>query len=590
MLMPEAKLRQPICVVVGHVDHGKTKLLDKIRGTAVQTAEAGGITQAIGASIIPLKTVQNVCGSLLAPGAKFTIPGLLFIDTPGHAAFTNLRKRGGNLADIAILVVDINEGFMPQTIESLEILRSFKTPFVVAANKIDLIPGFKESGKKLLPTIASQDPFVQEKLDTKLYELVGKISEMGIESERFDRISDYTKQIAIIPVSAKTGDGIPELLMVLIGLAQKYLETNLKMHALGTAKGSILEIKETTGLGKTMDVIVYDGVLRRGDSIMIGSVGEPVTTKVKALLLPGELCDMRDRKSKFCTVNEVSAATGVKISAQGIDGVIAGMPIRSFGKDDVEKIRSELQAEVKDALIETDEEGILIKADTLGSLEALTILLKEKNIPVRKATIGSITKKDIADAETNYDKDPLTAVILGFNVERDSDVSSTDRVKIITNNIIYRIIEELEQWQVQTKNILEAKQLDQLIRPCKIQLLENYVFRQNNPAIIGAEILEGKITVGTRVMMKDNPIAIVKSLQEEKDSISSATKGKQVAIALDGVTIGRQIKGNEILYGFIPEDDFRKLKTLTRFLTQGELTVLKEIASNMRDESPMWGV
>ncbi|MBN2422681.1 translation initiation factor IF-2 [Candidatus Woesearchaeota archaeon] len=583
-------LRQCVIGILAHVDHGKTKLLDKIRGSAVQIGEAGGITQAIGASIIPLETIKKICGSLLGEKTKFSLPGLLFIDTPGHAAFTTLRKRGGSIADIAILVIDINEGFKPQTFESIEILKSLKTPFIVAANKIDLIPGYKQIHKNLLQNIQNQDPFVQERIDTKIYEILGKLSELGFESERFDRIEDYTKQVAIVPTSAITGDGIPELLMVLIGLAQKYLEQSLRLHVKGNAKGTVLEVKESTGLGTTLDVIIYDGILKTGDKIIIGSLEKPIETRVKALLCPLPLKEMRDKKTKFKGVKQVTAATGVKISAPEIDNVIAGMPLQNYNDENKTQIIEEIQKEVQEVLIETNKEGIIIKADTLGSLEALTFLLKEKNISVRKATIGNITKKDITEAEASYEKDPLKAVILGFNVGRDQDVSSTDKVKIITNNIIYKILEEFEQWQEQTRKILEAKELDLLVRPCKVQLLSQYVFRQNNPAIIGAEILEGKIKVSTRLMIKNKPVATLKSIQEEKENLSSVTKGKQAAFALEGVTLGRQLKGDEILYSFIPEDDFRKIKKLTKYLSHGEIQVLKEIASFMREDNPVWGI
>lgn len=584
-------LRQPICCIVGHVDHGKTKLLDKIRGTAVQTGEAGGITQAIGASIIPLKTIKGICGPLLGKDANFSIPGLLFIDTPGHAAFTNLRKRGGNLADIAILIVDVNEGFKPQTIESIEILKSFKTPFIVAANKIDLIPGFRKIEKPLVQSIPEQDPFFQEKLDTKIYELVGKLSEFGLESERFDRVESYTKQIAIIPTSAITGDGISELLMVLVGLAQKFLENNIRLHIGAAAKGSVLEVKESAGLGKTMDVIIYDGILKRGDKIMIGGLEEPIATKVKALFEPKELCEIRDKKSKFCAVSEVKAATGVKISALGIDDVIAGMPLRSYTDSEFEQVKADIQKQVQEVLVETDKEGIVIKADTLGSIEALTLLLKEKDISVRKASIGKITKKDIMDAETGYEKDPLKSVILGFNSEREADVSSTDKVKIITNNIIYKIIEEYELWVEQTRNIMEAKELDQLTRPAKLKLMPQFLFRASNPAIIGVDVLEGKIKVGATVMKPDGTqVADIRSIKEDQDNLSSVTKGKQVAMAFAGVTIGRQLKGDEELYSYIPEPEFRKIKDKAKYLSKGEMELMKEIAQIMRKENPVWGV
>jgi len=585
------KLRQSIISVLGHVDHGKTKVLDKIRGSATQLGESGGITQAIGASIIPLETIKKICGSLLSKETKFTIPGLLFIDTPGHAAFTTLRKRGGNIADIAILVIDINEGFKPQTMESIEILKSSKTPFVIAANKIDLIPGYRQIDKFILKNIQSQDPFVQEKVDTKLYELVGKLSELNIESERFDRIEDYTKQVAIVPCSAITGDGIPELLMVLIGLAQKYLEESLKLHVKGNAKGTVLEVKESTGLGKTLDVIIYDGILNRNDKLIIGGIEKPIETRVKALLCPLPLKEMRDKKTKFKAEKEVVAATGVKISAPDVDEVIAGMPLQSYTKETKDKIIEEIQKEVKDVIVETDKSGIVIKADTLGSLEALTFLLKEKEIPVRKASIGRITKKDVADAESNYDKNPLQSVILGFNVDRDADIVGSEKVKIITNDIIYKIIEEFELWEEQQKNLMEARALDELVRPCKIEFMRNHVFRQNNPAIIGCDILQGKLATGTRIMKENGRIiGSVKSIQLEKENLQSATKGKQVAVSIDGATVGRQIKEGDILYTYIPEDDFRKLKKLMKFLSQGEIDILKLIAEIMRKDKPVWGI
>ena len=582
--------RKVLLTVVGHVDHGKTSLLDKIRRSVVAAGEAGAITQAIGVSIIPIETIKKICGKLLHTlGDTLTVPGILAIDTPGHAAFTSLRKRGGSLADIAILVVDINEGFKPQTFESIEILKSTKTPFIVAANKIDLIPGYRQTDKLILKNLSNQDPFVQERIDTKLYEILGKLSELGIESERFDRLEDYTKQVAIVPTSAITGDGIPELLMVLMGLAQKYLEQTLRLHVKGNAKGSVLEVKETTGLGKTLDVIIYDGILKQGDNIIIGGLNKPIETRVKALLCPLPLKEMRDKKTKFKRVKEVIAATGVKISAPEIDGVIAGMPLQSYVKDK-EKVIEEIQKEVQEVMIETGNCGIIIKADTLGSLEAMTFLLKEKEIPVRKASIGKITKKDISDAETHCEKDPMHAVILGFNVEREQGVVGSEKVKIITSEIIYKIIEELELWKEQQKAMIEAKALDDLIRPCKFEFMINHVFRQNNPAIIGCDILEGKITTGTRIMKQGKPLGNIKSIRHEKDNLQSVTKGKQVAISIGNVTVGRHIKEGDILYSYIPESDFRELKKLMKFLSKGEIEVLKQIAEMMRKENAVWGV
>lgn len=582
-----AKWRSPVCVVVGHVDHGKSSLLDSIRGTSIVETEAGRITQAIGASIVPMETIKRICGPLLAAlKLTFTIPGLLFIDTPGHAAFTNLRKRGGNIADIAIIVVDMNEGCKPQTIESIEILKAYKTPFIVAANKIDLIPGWKSKQGSILATIHGQDHKVQGVFETKLYELVGKLNDFGFKAERFDRVEDYTKQVAIIPVSAKTEEGIPELLVVIAGLAQRYLEHRLKAEAHGPAKGTILEVKEEKGLGKTVDVIIYDGCIKVNDILVIGGIEKPVITKVRALLEPAPLAEMRDKKTKFQMVKEANAATGVKIAAPELDNAIAGMPIRTCKKEEVDKISNELMKEVKEVAIETDNEGIVIKADTLGSLEALSLLLHQKKISIKRAGVGAITKKDIADAEA--EKKPIHTVILGFNV---LCTLVAGKAKIFCNSVIYRLLEDYENWMKQETEKKEAMQLEMLTRPCKIRIIPGYVFRQNNPAVCGVEILTGKAKAGISLINEaGEEITTIKAMQKERENITIAEEGAQIAMSLDKVTMGRNLHEGDILYSSISEEDYRKLKELKKFLTDKEIDTIKAIASIYRKEKPTWGL
>ena len=403
-------IRQPICVLLAHVDHGKTSILDWIRGTSVADGEAGGITQNITAHSVELEKVKNICGPLLDQlNLDFTIPGILFVDSPGHEAFTSLRKRGGNIADIAILVIDINDGIKPQTLEAIEILKQYQTPFVIAANKIDRMGGWRstEEKKNILKNIQEQSSKTIEILDTKLYEIVGKLAENGINSERFDRVQDYTKQISIIPTSAKTGEGLPELMMVISGLAQKYLEENLKTDVSGPGKATVLEITEEKGIGATMDTIIYDGTIKQGDTIVIGGIEKPTITKIKSLF--------KYEKNKLVSVKQITAAAGVKISAPEIEEVVPGMPMR-VANENLETIKEEIQAGIEEVTIETETEGIILKADTLGSLEALINLLRNINIKIKKASVGPITKKDIVSAESG--EDPLNRVILGFNVEQ----------------------------------------------------------------------------------------------------------------------------------------------------------------------------
>ncbi|MBI4153355.1 translation initiation factor IF-2 [Candidatus Woesearchaeota archaeon] len=584
--------RSPICTIVGHVDHGKTSILDRIRGTAVTATEAGKITQAIGASIVPLDVIKKICGTLLEQlHLRLTIPGLLFIDTPGHAAFINLRKRGGALADIAVLVVDINEGFKPQTLESIEILKSDKTPFIVAANKLDLVQGWQGEEKALLQNINQQAQRTKEVLDTKLYELVGKLHELGFASERFDRVDDYTKQIAIIPVSAHTGEGIPELLMVLAGLAQKFLK--LEVEVKGPAKGTVLEVKEEKGLGVIVDVIVYDGTLRVNDPVVIGGLDKAIVTKVRALLEPFPLTEMRIKKAKFRRVNEVFAATGVKIAAPELNNVIAGMPLRSVAGD-VDNAAQEIQQEVKEVLIETDEEGLVIKADTLGSLEAMIVLLKESGIPIKSASVGKISKTDITDAEVSGNENPFYGVLLAFNTSMlpDAEAYAEEKdVKVILHDVIYRLIDAYKQWKEEKKQAMELAELDKLVRGGKFRILSGYVFRQSNPAVVGVEVLSGRLKSGESVMTPEGrKLTVIKCIQEEKENVAAAQAGKQVAVSMDGVIVGRQIHESDTLYIDVPEEDFRKMKELKHYLDRKDVELLKEIAEIKRKGNPVWGI
>jgi translation initiation factor 5B len=586
--------RSPIVSVLGHVDHGKSSILDAIRESNIVGKEAGAITQAIGASIIPLEVIQNKCGALLNQlKMKLSIPGLLFIDTPGHAAFTSLRKRGGALADIAILVVDINEGFKPQTIEAIEILRNSKTPFVIAANKLDLVPGYSQKDSCLLVDVKQQSGNTNEMIDERLYKIIGQLYErFRMNAERFDRVDDYTKQVAIVPCSAKTRLGLAELLMVLTGLAQRFMEESLKINVSGAAKGTILEVKDVEGLGKAIDVIIYDGTLKVNDTIVIGGVQAPIVTKVRALLQPAPLQEMRDKKSHFINIKNAVAATGVRINAHGLEEAVAGMPLVSCSNEEesIKAAKEKVQSEVEEVLLDTGKQGIIIKTDSLGSLEAVVKLFGEKGLKIRKASLGTITKKDIADAESNYEADPLLSVIIGFNVELGKNIEVPKRVKIITGDIIYKLLDDYTLWTEEKKKALEAEQIEELVRPCKLEILPTCIFRQSNPAIVGVHVLIGVLKAGTPLMKNGKTITQVKAIQSEGENLNRVEQDKEVAVSLPDVMCGRQINGSDLLYSAIQEDDFRKLKKLKKYLTEQEIQVMKEIAEIMRKNNPVWGV
>jgi translation initiation factor 5B len=583
-------LRTPIVCVMGHVDHGKTTLLDKIRGTAIVSGEAGAITQHIGATEVPMDVIIKKLGD---PRLKdrFIVPGLLFIDTPGHHAFTTLRSRGGALADLAIVVIDINEGFKPQTYESLQILKRFKTPFVVVANKIDRIGGWVQY--KDLPfaaTFKKQSEDVQGRLENKLYEVIGELYSQGFAAERYDRVTNFQKTLGVVPVSAFTGEGIPDVLMVLLGLAQKFLEANLQYSAKGPGVGTVLEVKEEKGLGTTLDVILYDGMLKKGDTVVIGSLGTPIQTKVRALLKPRELSEIR-YESKFQQVSKVTAAAGVKISAPGLEGALAGSPIRVADEDSLEEIVAQVKSEIDEVRIDTDSMGIMIKADTLGSLEALVHEFQKDKISIRKAEVGDISHRDAIEASTV--EDPLYSVIIGFNVKIHADAKDflqESSVKVFTNDVIYRLIEDYEKYVKEQQELSEKKIFETIIRPGKFKILPGCVFRQSKPAVVGVRVLGGVVRTNTEVMLENgNVVGKIKGLQSEGENVPSAKVGKEIAMAIDGATVGRQIKEEDILYINVPERHAKVLEhEIYDSLSKDEKETLDIFLSLKRKDNPFW--
>jgi len=571
-------IRQPIVVLVGHIDHGKSSILERIRGISITKGEAGGITQCIKCYTVPLSIIKKVCGNLLnALKLDVGIPGLLFLDSPGHAAFNNMRKRGGNLADIAILVIDAAQGVQEQTKECISILKEYKTPFLIAFNKIDAIPGWRsDASKALSEDLKSQSGLTIEAFEKKLYEVVGDLGSLGFNAERYDRVDDYTKQIAIVPTSAKTGEGIPELLMVLTGLAQRYLEKELQVEVSGPGKAIVLEVNEVKGTGITLDVILFDGAIHVNDQVVIGTLDQPIVTKIRAMF--------EAEGKRLRPVKEAHAAAGIKIAAPDTNGVIGGMPL-VVANEDVDRLKKEVIAEVKEVTISTDKEGVVVKADTLGSLEALVHLLQNAGIKIKKASIGDVNKKDIADALT--EKNPLHRAILGFNIKALSDCGA----KVIAHQVIYKILEDYSAWQSEMQRLLEAKELESVTAPFKMKIMRGCVFRQSNPAVVGVHVLAGKAKADIKIMKSDGAnVGYLKSIQAEGENIAEAGQGKEVAISIPDAVVGRQIKEEDILYSDLTSDEFVKLKSLKRFLKDDEIEALKEIAAIKRKQNPVWGI
>lgn len=591
------RIRQPIVAVLGHVDSGKTSLLDKIRGTGVQSREAGGITQHIGASFLPTDTIKKICGQLYEKLTKseYEVPGLLVIDTPGHEIFTNLRTRGGSAADIAILVVDTNRGFQPQTNESLKILQARKVPFVIALNKVDQIPGWRGVDTPYISqAIKQQDQFIQTTLDEQIYNVVGTLSILGFQSEAFYRVKDFAKEVAIVPVSARTGVGIPELLTVLVGLTQQYMQKRLTQEE-KPSRGIILEVNDEVGLGTTANMILIDGQIKKGDSVIVAKRDEVIVTKPKAMLLPKPLDEMRDPRDKFKPVDVVEAAAGIKIASPDLEGVLPGSTVY-VTKDEskVQEFKEIIESEMNSVFIDTQTNGIILKCDTIGSLEALTEMLRRQQIPIAKADIGPVNRRDVLEAKVIKGNDRHLGVVLAFNVRALPDAqeeSEINHVKIFSDKVIYSLLDNYMQWVTEDTANEENAVFNELTPICKFTFLKGYVFRNSNPAVFGIRVDVGKVRQKIPIMNKNGKkIGLIHQLQDGKKSINSATQGQEVACSIQDVTIGRQIFEEDVFYSLPTSSEAKQLiEKFTHKLSSEEQMVLNEIVEIQRKLDSAYG-
>ncbi len=583
------RIRQPIVSVLGHVDHGKTTFLDRIRGTGVVNREAGRITQHIGATEVPMEGLRKACGPMMV-GKTFKIPGLLFIDTPGHESFTSLRARGGSLADLAILIVDVMEGIKPQTLESINILKQYKTPFLIGLNKIDRINGWVIiEDQPFILNLQEQEEILTQELDNRIFSLMGALSSHGFNADRYDRVPDFTKAIAMVPMSAVNGVGIPDALMMLVGLAQRFLADDLETED-GPAEGTILEVKDEKGLGTTMDTIIYSGLIKKDDTIVVGTKGKPSVLRVKSLLKPRPMDEIRDPREKFDNISEVHAAAGVKILAKNAEEVMAGAPLRVVRDDVTLEDAIEEVLKLTEPSIEMDPEGILIKADAIGSLEAMNHLLNKNDVKILKAETGDISERDIK--EISSIEDPLQRVILGFNIKSlpgVADLAEEMDVKLILNNVIYKIIEDHMEWQKIKKRELEEERRSEYAHPAKFLVMRDHIFRISKPAVVGVRILAGRVRSDQSVMREDGKvIGRIQSMQLDKRTIKEGKMGEEVAMAISGPMVGRHFNEEDILYIDIPEGKVPDLINLE--LSVEEREVLDHIVAIKRREKPTWGM
>ena len=582
--------------VLGHVDSGKTSLLDRIRGTGVQGREAGGITQHIGASFLPPETIRERCGGLYSKleSSEARVPGILVIDTPGHEVFKNLRTRGGSAADIAILVVDAARGLQPQTTESLKILSSRKVPFVVAVNKCDQISGWRGGGGGIVETIKAQDASVQADLDQKIYDVVGSLSVLGYGSDAFYRVRDFTKEVSLVPVSARTGAGIPELLTILVGLTQQFLAARLDQES-KDSRGIVLEVKEEPGLGQTANVILIDGSLSKSDTIIAARRDSVVSARPRAILLPKPLDEMRDPRDKFLPVDSVDAASGIKIASPDLEGVLPGSTLYvSRGAESAARFSSMLADEMRSVFVDTESSGAVVRCDTIGSLEALVSMLSEAGVPVSKADVGPVTRRDVMEARAVKEGARRLGVVIAFNVRVLPDAreeAETGHIRIFEGRVIYSLVEEYRRWAADDEANEEDAVFSEITPVAKFEFLEGYVFRNSDPAVFGIRVDAGTLRQKVQFMNSSGrKIGSVHQLQKDGKPVPELAAGQESACSVQGIAVGRQVSEGDVFYTMPSSGEARAL--LSRFahrLDAGQSDAMRAIVELLRARDPAYG-
>eukprot|EP01083_Nonionella_stella_P207561 753902_1 len=548
---------------MGHVDHGKTKILDHIRNTKVQDHEAGGITQQIGATFLSIDYIKERTSRLKEQVAKlkYKVPGLLFIDTPGHESFSNLRSRGSSMCDIAVLVVDLMQGFQPQTLESLEMLKERKSPFVVALNKIDLCYGWKQDpDAPFLTTYNKQDKHTKNDFEHRLAQTKLQFAEQGVNAELYTKNKRMDRDISLVPTSAITGEGIPDLLYLIVQLTKKYMSNAIAFNEKKT-KASVLEVKRTQGYGATIDVIVSNGTLRTDDKLVVCGMNGPIVTDIKALLLPHEAQEMRV-KGEYRITNQVSASVGIRIAAvEDLSSAVAGSPLfivpRKFKPKNKEKERRECIEQLKDEVQQSFTElfssvdkhgrGVFVQASTLGALEALITFLTEQKIPISGISIGTIAKKTIMRAAVMLHSQPEFAVVLAFNVKVAPDarqLAEEQGVRIFEAEIIYHLQDMFEAYMKKLKEDRKDAARDIAVFPVEFKIIDDqHVYHNKNPFVFGVQIIRGSLRLNTPIVAQKwnaskiaTPLYLgrINSIRAEDKDVPVAKLGDKVSIRIQG--------------------------------------------------------
>ena len=556
---------------------------------------------------------------------KFDSPGIIFLDTPGHESFGSIRNRSGSVADIAILIVDIVEGFKPQTIQSIEILEQNDIPFIIVGNKVDRIHQWESKrGRSSWQSWNEQSKDVQKMADDFYYKLLGQVashSKFNL-AKYWDGIKtfDIKNDRLFVPMSAKEGEGLQDLLFVILAMAEKFAREDLIIHSEDMAEGYVLESREEIGVGKTIDIILTKGTIRVGDSVAYNTNDGPIadsshadestSVRIRSIRRPMGMAEMRDAGKRWENIQSASAASGLKLVIPRMKEIHIGSKI-FFPKpeEDLEPIFKEMKLENKrirdDAPIMCSicsevlsrkefstrhtnpsaqgegfspgcqtarevREGAVVKARTFGGLEAVLYELKKRKIPISHAEVGPVNKRDVREilATGNDEHKFLIALAVKGNVQVEQEIKDAEKSKksvdfnYIQGDILYQIMDQIDERVEEIRETAANSDSGILFRPAQIRYL-NMSFK-DKPAVFGVQVLKGQIRVGQELLRSDGTGRVLgKILSIGTDGETVAHEGEQVPIQVNIRFSRSNIIDDEIFYGNVLEEDSKNMRNVS---------------------------
>lgn len=587
----------PICSVLGHVDVGKTKLLDYLRST--HTKEVSGITQQIGTTVFDKESLQKLCGKL---GEELEVDRLIMIDTPGHSNFTTMRQVGAVISNLVIVVVDINKGLEEETKRCLKFVKeNHDTNFVIALNKLDRIYGWNPTENAPLKRAFNKNKAVMDTVKDNINRIICQLAELEINACAYYDNKDLSTFVSMIPLSAQTGEGIPDLILVISKMmvrATKKLEENpISQYTFGY----FLDKRYEERTGNFNVSININKELNFGDRLVIVDRDDKnmqYESVVKSLVSSSEGKEMKD-KSRYKTIQNVNGTAGLGIflndditpSPGSMYAVTTGLS--DSEKDELIRLMQENMSCTSSNLMcqyDKKEYGVFLYAPSLNILSALISIVNEQKIPIMDHCVGRLTRQTVikingvyermdVEHEINYVQRYKTILVFNPVAEKENPLDGIEsnvvgmcnqnKITMIGEKTVFKVLEKYKEY-VDNCDVKFHNKYKNIGDSFQLKILPEFVFMKTTPLLFGIRVVKGQFKVGTLVVAVkgDQQILLgnVTSIQKNKKNVDTMKVGDEICIRIES-------SGDKLTFG----EDFDDTFEIQRYITNEEKIVMKFI-------------